>query len=188
MIKLTKKNIIVAFLIIAIIFVVSIFGAYYLKELNKTTNNISVEYASSGKVSINNKLPISDTLGKNIDISDEKQGYITFSVKNKSDNNVTYEILVTKKEVEKNQIRDNYIRLYLTDESDNPVSGFEKNLLPTFDTIKYLNDKPASKLLYRGKLKGKEKHKFKLRAWVCDSYAISDDVEEFMFDVSVREK
>lgn len=179
-----KKQIISAFLIVLVLIILSVFIIFFLKP-KSVNNNLSINISSS-EIMINNKLPISDVLGKNIKESDEKQVYITISIKNKDIDDTTYQIYLTRNYLDEPQLKEKYVKLYLTDSKDKPLSGFEKNLIPTYKTLKSLNDKPSSKLLYEGNISGKETQKLRLRVWIDDSYALSDITESFDFDVDVR--
>lgn len=181
------KQIIIAFIIVAICFCVSFFGTLYLKKHFNNTNykNLSVDYSGSNSITISNTLPISNALGKKISYSDEKQGYNEFKITNKNAIDVEYYIYLNRTD-QNISISENYIKLYLTDENDIPLSGFEKNLIPTYYSLKYLNDKPDSKLLYKGNVKANSSEKLKLRVWVDDTYAITNDKENFSFQINVK--
>ena len=50
--------------------------------------------------------------------ADRIEGYSTFTIKNPNEEKITYEIYLTERFSEKNVINPNYIKLYLTDNSD----------------------------------------------------------------------
>ena len=91
-----KKQIIMAFLIVVILFILSIFVVITIKGNDKNIEKkVFVKYSSSNRIVIDNSLPISDTLGKNIEESDKKQSYNVLSIKNENDEDVKYQIFVT---------------------------------------------------------------------------------------------
>lgn len=185
-----KKQMICAFIIVIILFVLSIILISYVisNTPGKIDKKLSVNYTPSSSIKIDNSLPISDTLGKNITESNINQGYVEFTVKNDNDEDVNFQVFITKLNQEDEAIKGNYIKYYLTDNNNVPVDGFEKNLLPTYDNLYYLNDKPSSKLLYNGKIKANSRKKLILRVWVSDSYALSDTKDEFSFTIGVKGK
>ena len=193
--KKHKKQVFIAFCIILIITLISGIGCFfYLKnkesKKNVDNNSISVRFETSDIIEIKNILPVSDSLGKSFTgegTEEGVQGFVEFSVTNVLDESVNYEVYLTKQE-SSNEIKDNYVKFYLTDFSDNPVSGYEGNLIPTYYSLAYMSDKPSSKLLYTGKLDAKSSNEFRLRIWLSDNYAISNFEESFKVDVDVRVK
>lgn len=186
MIFKNTKQIIIAFLIVLFFIILSVFITFMIKNNSIEKDNLDVSIDSKNII-VTNELPISDVLGKKIVESDKNTGYATIKVKNKNNNNVKYQVFVTKKQTN-NLIKENYIKLYLSDSNSNAMEGFDSSLIPSFNDLRYLNDKPSSKLLYEGTIKGKETKKLVLRVWVSDSYALSDTLENFSFDINVREK
>lgn len=184
-----KKQIIMAFLIVIILFIVSILIVIAIRNNDKyTEKKLSIDYSSSNRIIINNSLPISDTLGKNIEESDKKQNYNILSIKNDNNEDVKYQIYITKINPEGNHINGNFIKYYLTDENNVALEGFEKNFIPTYSSLLSLNDKPESKLLYTGKIKANSVEKVILRSWVSDSYALGESEQSFSFSIGVRGK
>lgn len=187
-----KKQVIIALMFVVFLFLVSfLFAFLYAKNKVENKDDLLIDFNPSNVVLISNKLPISDILGKDIikeDDVDNIHEYILFSLKNTNDFSVEYEIYLTKKELQTNWLNDNYVKFYLTDDKDIPYEGFKKNKVPSYADFSYLSDKPNSKLLYRGVLRRKESSKFKLRAWLSDSYVIANYVENFGVDINVRIK
>lgn len=182
------KQIIIAFLIVAVCFCLSFYTTLYLRKHFNTTNtkNLIINYNNSDSIKISNSLPISNALGKKIDESNEKQGYEEITIKNTNNKDVKYKIYLKKEKQDIEYIDENYIKLYLTDDKDNPLSGFEKNLIPTYYSLKYLSDKPDSKLLYNGVIKANTSEKLRLRVWVADTYAITSNKKDFSFKIYVK--
>ena len=96
-----------------------------------------------------------------------------------------YDIYLIKKNNEK-EIKENYIKFYLTDEADNPLEGYKQNSVPTYNDLLSLVNLPAARSLYSGSLKGRETQKVILRSWLSDSYAVSNEERSFSFDVNAR--
>jgi len=189
--KENKRQIIIALLVVFCMFLFS-FLIFVIIDNNKRieqTNSISAVYNLNRDITILNKLPVSDTLGKSFDGAGTEngiQGYSEFVVQNDSGDEVKYEILVTVSGCKKNCINSNYIKLFLTDDKDKPLDGFDSNKLPTFASLGVLDDKPGSRLLYRAKISGNSEKRFKLRVWLADTYAITNLEEEFNFVIDVR--
>ncbi len=160
-------------------------------DKNLKYQNLDVVFSHSDILSIENKLPISDAIGKNYEGSGmEKgiEGYTTFSITNPNKKKITYEIYMVRQKTKTNDIKSNYIKIYLTDDKNVPYKGFESKKIPSFYDFYVLKDKPGAKLLYRSTLKPKEEDKFKLRIWLADSYVLSQVKEEFSVDIDVRVK
>ncbi len=191
MLKKLKKNK-KAFMFILVIFIcllVILVTLLLPKDSSKKDKStwISTSFNESQTISLLSKLPISDELGRNIDgLGTEKgiQGYLELTINNNVKKNVDYEIYLTKKD--SSTIKNNYIKLYLTDKANNPVEGFEQNSVPTFNDLPTLLDLPSDRLLYRGKLKALETEKLYLRSWISDSYVVSNENDNFTFNVNVR--
>lgn len=193
--KNLKKYLKFLYLVCLLFFIFIVFLSFvYKKQKNyKISKNDSlvVEFENSNEFYIKNLLPVSDNLGRNFDNSDSEvgiKGYTQFSIVNTVDYDIKYEIFLSKKETKKKQIKDNYIKVYLTDSSNNPLSGFENNRVPSYNELDYIADKPSSKLVYKGRIDKHSTKKFIMRSWLSDSYAIDKNEEEFIFFVNVRTK
>lgn len=194
--KSMKKNIFKALGVIVLLFIIFILGILIFKHSTSSnnTNNVvnsedlSVNFKDNSKIEIKNILPVSDTLGITFDGSgtaDGIQGYSEFAVENLGSNKNSYEIYIKKIDND-NEINGNYVKFYLTDDEDVAFDNFNSNILPTYNTLSTLSDKPDSKLLYSGTIDSNDKINFKLRVWLSDSYAVSDDLEVFDFEIFVR--
>lgn len=182
----SKRNIAIAISII-LFFVLIIIKFFY--NTDDENYNISVSYERSNSVEIKTILPLSDTLGKNYDgkkLQDGILGYVVFSVENLSNERSKYEIFITKSKYNDKEIRGRYIKFYLTDYNDIALDGFNNNKIPTYNNLYILSNKPDSKLLYTSYLEGGESKQFKLRVWLSDTYILSNEEYNFLFDVGVR--
>jgi len=190
-----KKQVFIAFFIVFLLFV--IVGSFFLfffekKDSSYHLDDFYVSFETSDILSIKNTLPISDTVGRNLDgtgTEDGVQGYVSFSVKNKGKNDIPFEIFITKQDVDNyTEIKESYVKLLLTDENNQPLKGFDGNSVPSFADLSFLNDKPSSKYIYSASLKAGESKKYILKIWLSDLYAISLNEERFSVDVDVRVK
>ena len=171
------------FLIIAIVLTV--------KNYNKRFYKLDIDYENNSVVDLTNKLPMSDEIGKNYNGVGVEKGiaeYKKITITNKNKAKVNYEIYLTKIHKEEKDIRSNYIKLYLTDEKNNPIKGFDKKQVISYYDLLSLNDKPGSKLLYSGSLANDESDTFILRSWVADTYLLSNEEESFEFNIDIRMK
>lgn len=157
----------------------------------KNTKQLEVTFQTKSSVELENKLPISDTLGKKLTGSGSEegiQGFIEFSVQNPNDSSIKYQILLRPIETELEPINSNYIKLYLTDQKDQPYDGFEKNKISTARELKALPDQPKYRLLYSGSISGKQKKTFRLRSWLSDTYVVHKKRDLYSYEIVVQEK
>ena len=113
------------------------------------------------------------------------QGYVEFSVQNINKEEKEYVILLTKQVKEEEMLGD-YVKFYLTNEEDLPFEGFDGNVVPCYSDLLPYSKRPASRVLYTGKIDGKSELKFKLRVWLDDSYVILNHKEYFSVDIDVQ--
>ena len=186
MLKKYKSQFIIALIIVAILFISSIYIIFKFKDNNIEEVTLAVNCSPSNSVIVYNNLPISDALGKKIEENDKNVGYVTLDIQNENDEAVKYQVYITKTDPSGNHIKDNYIKYYLTDENNSPVNGFEKNLIPTYNDFLYLRDKPSSKLLYEETIEANTSKKLILRVWVSDSYPISEQENDYAFKIGAR--
>jgi lipopolysaccharide export LptBFGC system permease protein LptF len=194
MFKIKKKYIIETILIILVLFLFLMFVFFIFNNKSSGTSNssksnsISITFSDNSTFSINNILPLSDKLGSNLDISDIDNGvesYSEITIYNDSDENENFDLYLTKIS-SNNDIGDNFIKIYLCDENDNPLELYSHNSIPTYKDLSYLSDKPDSKLLYSGVIASHSSIKYSLRVWLSDSYAMNDKDEEFNYKVQVK--
>lgn len=187
-----KLGFIISFILVVLLFVVGI-----IIFINKIIVNnkyevsdklVTLSVNDSDVINIKNMLPLSDDVGKQIKDSDssERQDYYDFSIKSNSDVDVNYEIYLTNDSKSENIIRAEYVKVYLTDDKNNPYDIFDKNSVPTFYDLKVSKTDPAGKQLFKGKIKSKKVQKFRLRLWLADNYVISTKEESFEAKVHVK--
>ena len=183
-----KKRVIIEIGCFLFFIIFGILFFYFYEKKMESFTPFSVIYSASNKVNIKSKLPISDTLGKTLTgdgTAEGIQGFIDFSIQNTGNRRKKYYLLL-REENNSVKIRDNYIKLYLTDRNDEPYSEFLKNSVPTYSDFPTFSGNSSSKVLYEGILEKGETHEFRLRAWLSDSYIISDSEEEFNFFLEVK--
>ena len=118
MINNYKKQIILTLFLIFILFCVVFCFVFLLKDSPIEKNNtsaLSVEFLNEiDSVNIENVLPINDIVGKKLDGKGTKegtQGYLEFTLKSNSSNNVGYKIIVDSDNKSKEKIiKDKYIK------------------------------------------------------------------------------
>lgn len=176
------------FCIITILLII----AFIIKKENEylRIHDLDVVFETSDIINIKNKLPLADEVAKyyeGIGFEENIEAYSKFSISNPNDRKITYEIYLNKQDTT-SSIDSHYIKFYLTDNDNTPYKGFELNKIPSFYDFYVLNDKPGSKLLYRGTLLPLKKADFKLRMWLADTYALNSNEEDFKVDIDVRIK
>lgn len=192
MVKKDVKQLTLAIIVIVCLFVVFIGLGFLFNRYKSSENkayNLGVKFSDNRNVYLENTLPVTDKIGRELDgvkSSTGIYGFKEFSIENNYDKKVDYQIYLRVKNSCENMIDEDFIKLYLTDTNNNPLSGFENNKLPSYSSISSLNDKPDGKLLYTGSINKNSISKFRLRVWVSDLYSINRDKECFSFDIYVR--
>lgn len=161
---------------------------YFIFSTSK--NNIDeadvILYADLENVSIDNSLPVNDKFGKNI--SDNISGgykKVDFEIVNVSSKSKTYQLYIKKNNLNTNEINNDFVKFYLTDDKNNPIGIFDNNKVPSYRNLSYIKDKADSKVLYTDKIDKYQRKKFIIRVWVTDNYvSLSDNY--FSFDIGVR--
>ena len=177
------------FLIVFIVVVILVFFLMLWKEnLDHKNNNTSIQVFSnySSDISLRDGFPMNDTLGKNISFEEDNstvQGYYEFEINSEEDTN--YEIFAIEKYYNR-LIHPNYIKVYLTDENNNPIDGFDSLSVPTFYDLTVSSLNPAGRRLYYGHLKAGETKKYIFRSWVGDAYSISPVERNFGIKIFVE--
>ena len=136
----------------------------YFKVDKTTSNYISFNYAG---VDVNSVYKIdkpkvySDFKGKKF-----VNNYYDFELDNVEENNKInlYDFDIILKDMG-NEIDNRYIKVYLTDQNNNPLGGYDKQV-PLYSA--FLNDIDG-KIIYSGKIDNLNK-KFRLRIWISDMY------------------
>ena len=177
--------------VLLVIFVFVILLSLGFLSIKNNDKKIETSFLTQSSIEIETVLPVSDTLGKKFTgegTQDGVQGYIEFTVKNPDKKSKMINVLLSLKDTDQNLIKDNYIKVYLTDFDNNPYKGFEKNRVPAVSEFVSLTEKPKYKVVYETKITGGKEMNFRLRAWLADSYVISDEKGVFPFEITVSEK
>ena len=187
-----KKQVLFSLFVVLFLFFISfLFAFIWNQKEEKNKKPLVVNFDLSEVIYFNNKLPLSDVLGKKMDnknIDNNIQGYVNLLIKNPNNFLVEYDIYLTKRNIQYSSIKDEYVKFYVTDGKDRPCSGYRKNKIPSYADLLYLSDKPNSRLIYHGSLSKNSSQSFKIRSWLSDSYGITDYIEEFSADINVRIK
>lgn len=190
MFKKIDKYIIYIIAIICILFCISLSIVLLYKKivpLDRVNESDVILKDGAKNKKIISKLSINDKFGKNIKESTSSYSYYEFEIENISDLDHDYQIYITKDSKDKGkEINNDYVKFYLTDDNNAPLGIFDSNIVPTYRSLNYIEDKPSSKIIYNGKINSKEHKKFILRVWIAGNYVISDDVKEFSFSLGVR--
>ena len=135
-------------------------------------------------VSIKNIISVSSKFGK--DIQEENGGafgFVSFDVVNQSSEVRNYQIYITKNDSSAKEINNQYVTFYLTDGNNQPMSGYTREDLPKYSSLRYVEEKPSSKRLFTGSLNGNETAHFILRVWIAEPYIIQEPTESFSFNI-----
>lgn len=190
MISVNKKVIIYFVLFISLIFIFSVAVVLFIKS-NSNKNKVNEEdvtmQATTLTINIKDLLSVSDDFGKTIKNDNGGSfGFAEIEVVNETDEEKNYEIYVTDSTVSKNKINPNYIKLYLTDENNNPIGIFDSSSAPNYVNLSYLSDKPSSKLLLKGTIGPKGSTNLRLRSWISDSFITDSGKNSFSYDLGIR--
>ena len=177
-------NVVLIVIIVILSFILG-FMIYYNNKSNINEADV-ILYADSENITIDSTLPVNDKFGKTI-TDDISGGYKTvdFDIVNVSSKSKTYQIYITKNNMNTNEINNDYVKFYLTDGNNSPVGRFESNRSPSYTDLNYIKDKSSSKILYSDKIDKYQQKKFVIRVWVSDNYVSSSD-NYFSFDIGVR--
>ena len=173
------------FTIIAVLLCVLVYFIFSTSKNNIDEADVML-YADLENVSIDNSLPVNDKFGKNI--SDNISGgykKVDFEIVNVSSKSKTYQLYIKKNNLNTNEINNDFVKFYLTDDKDNPVGIFDNNKAPSYRNLSYIKDKADSKVLYTDKIDKYQRKKFIIRVWVTDNY-VSLSNNYFSFDIGVR--
>lgn len=173
------------FTIIAVLLCVLVYFIFSTSKNNIDEADVML-YADLENVSIDNSLPVNDKFGKNI--SDNISGgykKVDFEIVNVSSKSKTYQLYIKKNNLNTNEISNDFVKFYLTDDKNNPIGIFDNNKVPSYRNLSYIKDKADSKVLYTDKIDKYQRKKFIIRVWVTDNYvSLSDNY--FSFDIGVR--
>lgn len=189
--RINGASIVKSLIFITILFVVFVFGAYFIKRTvyNNSKDYLSLKSNDSLVVQLNNTITLSDRLALENDknsVSSEVFKNIKFEIVNNNSNNVNYELYITKKEKVDNEIDGKFIKIFLVKQNGDILNGYDVNNVPNYDNLNAIGDMPGSRILYRGTIKGNSSEKFDFKTWISDSYNSFENSEEFNYSIHVR--
>ena len=167
------------------------YSAFMYSKAGYKTNQISsssIMFAydeTTNGINLENAMPIADEVGMKLERDEKTSGYFDFNVSYSSsaERSVNYEIYATVVD-SKNLLPYKYVKVYLTDQNDNPV--FTDKPVKTFaDLSKSLVDE-NSKQLYYGSFTKEGNKKFRLRLWVSEDYPVTEEAKSFKIKVNVN--
>ncbi len=171
-----------AFVLVVVILFVLI--CLQSNDLNRGKKNVSAIELSSelgNAILLEDNYPMTDDIGKrikyNADNSDV-QTYIEFTITSKSNVGSNYELYLVQDDLEKS-LHPNFVKVYLTDEHNKALPGFDSLSVPTYYNLRVSSLNPSARRLYYGYLDAGESRSFILRAWIGDAYTISNVSKEF---------
>lgn len=181
---LNHKGLLFLILILAFFVVINVYSYLFKKELSK------VQFNGQEEVKILSKLPITDASAKGLDISNIQSniiGYSEFSLEleTEASEEAQYEIYLTDV-TDGDVFKYDYVKVYLTDEDDNPYKQFDGNKVPSYTDMRISLNDPEKRILLAGTIKPSEVKKFKLRIWVADTYVLDNNEKEFKGRISVK--
>lgn len=185
--KNSKINYIYFLMSLIIVILLVVIGIFIYNEKHTGINEASVIlYSDSENITIDSSLPVSDKFGKEIhgEVSNSYK-YLEFEIVNVSSKVRDYQLYITKNDFSTNEINNEFVKIYLTDDKNNPVDGFDSGKVPSYVDLKYINDLPSNKLLYKDKIDNYQRRKFIVKVWVTDNYSSSSE-NYFSFDIGVR--
>lgn len=173
--------------IFVVVLVVCLCSCFLINNIPYNSSALDVNM-SKRKIIISNDLLLTDTMGKTLNNDNSKlgvSGYSEIEITSTVDGKVKYELVLDKERVEQ-EIPLQYVKVYLTNENNNPVKGYDRANIPTFYDLKISDKNPSAKILYSGVLKNKEKKHFKVRMWTADTYELI--AKEYIFSTKISVK
>ena len=137
---------------------------------------------NSNGILLNNAMPTSDEIGKVSSNDNGNNGFFDFSVSYSSPKLRTMNYEIYTCEDEKNTLDPRYVRVYLTDQNNVPIAGYEKPV--TFYELATSQTDNACKRLYYGTFQESGFRNFRLRIWLSDQYEVTELAKSFKIKVN----
>lgn len=157
------------------------------KRNSISTGVLAFSYTeSTNGVYLTNAMPITDEVGKKLG-ENGGRGYFDFNISSTITNSTSifYEIFATPINVD-NPLSWEYVKLYLTDATDDsPVPGYTSRI-PTFKELYNSEYAINSKRLYYGVFTKSESRNFRLRLWLASNYEVTNEERMFKIKVGVK--
>ena len=193
--KYNKKRVSFFLILLLLLFITALLGTAYSLFIyagegakNNTFSTSSINFSfdeTTNGISLKNAVPIIDEVGKKLQSDDNDVGYFDFNVSYNSFSfarNVSYEIYITPSE--NNSLDGKYVKVYLTDQNDQPLLGDVVKTFEELDSAKTIND--GSKQIYYDSFTKTGVKKFRLRMWVSEDYPIDKESRSFKLKVNVN--
>lgn len=185
------KQVILAFFVVLVLTSSYLFFLHMYKINNSNefdSDDLEISFKTENIVELKDTLPLSDVVGKTIDVNDINdgiEGYLEFNIKNNSNQSTNYEIYIKRNQVN-SEIDTRYVKIYLSDSDGNPLGIYNNSFSPSYNSLKYLKDKPEAKSVYKSSISGNGKKSFIIRSWVSDGYSFHSNENTFSFSIGVR--
>ena len=175
------KQVILAFFVVLVLTSSYLFFLHMYKINNSNefdSDDLEISFKTENIVELKDTLPLSDVVGKTIevnDINDGIEGYLEFNIKNNSNQSTNYEIYIKRNQVN-SEIDTRYVKIYLSDSDGNPLGIYNNSFSPSYNSLKYLKDKPEAKSVYKSSISGNS----------SDGYSFHSNENTFSFSIGVR--
>ena len=187
-----KKELVISVIGVFLLFIVVIGISYAVwsktfigtQENSINTGYVSFSYTESDTnvIEIHNAVPIADDNGKILSGNEEMFDF-SVSANFAGVTSIDYEIYATPII---QTIDSEYIKVYLTDQNDNPVGIYADEPVPTYNLLEDSNVED-SKTIYKSSLtKSGEVANYRLRIWVASNFNVPDESQKFAFKVNVE--
>lgn len=154
------------------------------KDNSIRTGYVNFSYIEdSNGISLDNAIPMNDETGKALNGDKNEFDFTISSSLITNGNPLSYQILAVQNS--ENTLEEKYIKVYLTDDDDNPVGNYDSEIIPTYDSLNNNSDNSA-KILYNSTIESSISKKFRLRIWLSSDYNLSTIAKSFSFKVNVK--
>ncbi len=161
----------------------------FLNVEKKEHNNNAIFTINNDIVELKSILPLSDDSGRSLkkSVSENVLPEVDFSVEGigNIDQFVKYEVYLIPQSVSE-ELRYDYVKVYLTDSSDKPFEFYSNHAVPVFRELPVSNYNIDKKVLYSGTIACGKKQDFKLRLWLADVYFPLENETSFKGKIEFR--
>ena len=197
----------VAILVVAVVGVS--FAAFTFSQTGEKTNTITtgvitMNYKESDNyIHLTNAMPMNDSTGAALPSTTDGNVFdFTVSGKITGSGNTTINYAISAVPTEgTNTLKNNFVKVYLTDQDDSPVTGFTQNTGKLVSSLEMgAGDSDAAgvpedqRVLFRGTFTSTngspvdETREYRLRMWVADNYEVTGTSETYTLKVNVYGK
>lgn len=178
----------VILLVFSILVLILFFGSLYFYRY--IGDSRQVKLTSDINCSIENKVPVSDSIALSADINELDNNVVSetqIQLESFGHNNDTfkYELFLIEKNDDM-RINANFVKICLFDDNGNVINYINNNEIPTFSDLKVSSSFASARRVYVGKIKGSEIKKFRLRIWLADDYFVGSDLRSFEVKVGAN--